>query len=629
MRHRGIALLRADARHLPLADESVHAVICDPPYGIEFGNLAWDTFKEDPTGRVRPFPNGSKESKQQGTPFQVWTESWAREAYRVLKPGGWLVAFAAAKSYHRMACGVEDAGFDLRDMIGWVYASGFPKSTDASKQIDLYFLRKWDRIAGAFSGEAAAEIVTIWQDFVSRVKPAGIHLAERLDDSAQEPVRLHLNPENSQFDAVIAELKSSEAPLMSGESCSALAPAKRSTPESSALASLVAELSGSLDATRSTADSSAQCAVSAFQDVSTAASLRGGEALKTWLGRKPFSSGPDTDALCAALTEDLKRIILSQSKTFRNFDTTSQTACASAITVTTTASTAALLLSFTVATLSERAKQERRRATRSKIRIPAKEACNPSAPGGGQKDYSVNRRPWMIEAQERGYHETWSDEPATPQAAQWKGWGTALRPSIEPAIVARKPIPATLAANLVKHGTGALNVDGGRLPSDDDHRKKCESVVGLLSSRGNVLGSFESPRGNSYNDAGRWPPNVVCYGPELGGDSKYYEIPRNIYPCRKPSGREKRAGKKFPTVKPLDLMRWLVRLFVPRDGICLDPFHGSGTTLLSCALEGRCAIGSDLDQMSSKTATARLMDADALSQDGEPIFEQNRLQFDH
>jgi DNA methylase len=87
---------------------SVDAIVTDAPYGLEFMGKAWDSF---------------------GTPraFQEWCESWAREALRVLKPGGYLLNSCGTRTYHRMACGVEDAGFAVRDMLSWLYGQGWPK----------------------------------------------------------------------------------------------------------------------------------------------------------------------------------------------------------------------------------------------------------------------------------------------------------------------------------------------------------------------------------------------------------------------------------------------------------------------------------------------------------------------
>lgn len=100
-----------------MPEASVDAIVTDPPYGLEFMGKDWDGF---------------------GTPlgFQTWTEAWAREAFRILKPGGHLLAFAGTRTYHRMASGVEDAGFEIRDCIAWMFGSGFPKSLDVSKAID-------------------------------------------------------------------------------------------------------------------------------------------------------------------------------------------------------------------------------------------------------------------------------------------------------------------------------------------------------------------------------------------------------------------------------------------------------------------------------------------------------------
>ena len=68
--------------------------------------------------------------------FQEWCQLWASECLRVLKPGGHLLAFGGTRTYHRLACGIEDAGFEIRDSLHWIYGSGFPKSLDVSKAID-------------------------------------------------------------------------------------------------------------------------------------------------------------------------------------------------------------------------------------------------------------------------------------------------------------------------------------------------------------------------------------------------------------------------------------------------------------------------------------------------------------
>jgi hypothetical protein len=94
--------------------ESVHAVVTDPPYGLEFMGKKWDAFVD-------------------GKRYQQWCRAWATECLRVLKPGGHLVAFGGARTWHRLVCGIESAGFDVRDSIAWLYSGGFPKSQHVLK----------------------------------------------------------------------------------------------------------------------------------------------------------------------------------------------------------------------------------------------------------------------------------------------------------------------------------------------------------------------------------------------------------------------------------------------------------------------------------------------------------------
>ena len=99
-----------------LEENSVDAIVTDPPYGLAFMGKKWDNM----------------DSKQ----FQDFTNQWARACWDVLKPGGFLLAFGGTRTYHRLVCGIEDAGFEIRDTIMWLYGSGFPKSLNIGKQID-------------------------------------------------------------------------------------------------------------------------------------------------------------------------------------------------------------------------------------------------------------------------------------------------------------------------------------------------------------------------------------------------------------------------------------------------------------------------------------------------------------
>lgn len=148
----GLSLVVADCLDAlrELAAESVDAVVTDPPYGISFMGKAWDrpTIAHEVERRRAlereadggDFGNAAQSagiydvSAKGNRAFQVWTETWALEAYRVLKPGGHLLSFASTRTYHRMASGVEDAGFEIRDTLAWMFGSGFPKSRTCRKR---------------------------------------------------------------------------------------------------------------------------------------------------------------------------------------------------------------------------------------------------------------------------------------------------------------------------------------------------------------------------------------------------------------------------------------------------------------------------------------------------------------
>ena len=127
-----------------LPDNSVDSIITDPPYGISFMGRSWDTFDKKQFGHAgEEGQNDLKVKKGFNTLPRYQSEGmyaffleWSKECLRVLRPGGHLIAFSATRSVHRMASAIEDAGFEIRDQIGWCYYSGFPKSMDISKQID-------------------------------------------------------------------------------------------------------------------------------------------------------------------------------------------------------------------------------------------------------------------------------------------------------------------------------------------------------------------------------------------------------------------------------------------------------------------------------------------------------------
>ena len=128
-----------------IEDNSIDSIVTDPPYGLEFMGKEWDkfgaeivNFTDKETGGLGGYKQHIRFNKGLDSmiSFQDFCYSWSKEAYRILKPGGYLLSFGGTRTYHRMASAIEDAGFEIRDMINWTYGSGFPKSLNIGKAID-------------------------------------------------------------------------------------------------------------------------------------------------------------------------------------------------------------------------------------------------------------------------------------------------------------------------------------------------------------------------------------------------------------------------------------------------------------------------------------------------------------
>jgi len=216
------------------------------------------------------------------------------------------------------------------------------------------------------------------------------------------------------------------------------------------------------------------------------------------------------------------------------------------------------------------------------------------------------------------YKSTPKGHPLTPDAVRWDGWGTAMKPAHEPITVARKPFVGTVANNVLEHGTGAINIGGCRIGGDS-------ITINNFDNGGQPFGGAVGGPYTSKVSHGRWPANVIfdeAAGDELDRQAGL-EASRFFY-CPKAGKNERNDGldhlparfaptmvdgigqvehnaetatpkrNTHPTVKPLALMRYLVRLVTPPGGTVLDPFAGSGTTLAAAVLEGFDAIGCEL-----------------------------------
>ena len=243
------------------------------------------------------------------------------------------------------------------------------------------------------------------------------------------------------------------------------------------------------------------------------------------------------------------------------------------------------------------------------------------------------------------------------EAKQWDGWGTALKPAIEPIILARKPLDGTVASNVLAHGVGGLNIDACRVPSDtpipSHHGTSGAAGVTMGKYRDYVPGSETAASVENVQTAGRFPANVLLDEhaakemdkqsgvsissvrvnvekdytssqsltpdsgkggdrghSDSGGASRFFPVFK--YQAKAPKKErpviEREDGSKIQhnTVKPLALMEWLVSLIVPPGGVVLDPFAGSGTTLQAALNKGFQPIGIEQDADYIKLIEKRL-----------------------
>lgn len=538
-----------------VAENSLDACVTDPPYGLEFMGKDWD--------------HGVP-----GVPF------W-REIIRVLKPGAHLVAFGGSRTYHRMAVAIEDAGFEIRDSLMWLYGSGFPKSMDVSKAIDKADGAKRERYArpalgGSFSDDGGTTYGTAlvnepitdaareWEGWGTALKPAhepitvatkpisiAQHFAILLDyltDLLEEQtiwsgLNAHVAEQN--FSAIRAKLNAVTRPtVLESARMRVLA---NFDPARFANHSSIFREQGFCVETKTPVDS----ALSHARQSSSAASYL---ALTT-----PHGPADDLSIQLAAMCMSVVTDGISEN------------------TVSSWASLSDAILNrantFTIETASR---------------------------------LTIALRTW--------------NSLTSPNIIDGTG---SLFPNVSPIVLARKPLSeGTIAANVLRWGTGALNIDGCRVGTDRAQERQYDREAGSgttgSDSRAEGYGLKHAPRNDGWLEQGRWPANVVHDGSDevigafpfskdgvagkrnaangdvmktgLGATDKKWggfggsgSAARFFY-CAKAS-KEDRADSKHPTVKPIRLLCWLARMVTPPGGVILDPFAGSGTTAAAAAAE--------------------------------------------
>ena len=432
--------------------ETIDSVVCDPPYELNFMGKGWDN---------------------SGIAFQP--DTW-KKCYEVLKPGGYLLAFGGSRTFHRIACAIEDAGFEIRDTIMWLYGAGFPKSMNVGKQLEK---RLEDE---KIKQKAEHDLRLMWQRDLQKTK--------RNEKKQDEILQSQLQEQSLQ--GTMYGEKSKESNLWREEPC----------------------LEG-WNNIQKTERELQRCKVCEMP-------------------KRVFINGEERWICNGTQTCD--------GKTFRKM-------------------------------------------------LEQSGSCSSYRP---QSEQQQNRKLNAIQEQCR-------TQESREVIEYWNKFGTALKPSFEPIIVARKPFKGSLVDNVIEYGVGGINIDECRVGSEvikgGTIPKMGAGDLGVCN-----YATVGAERIERQDNIGRFPANTILTYDETPSDERL----RYFY-CAKASKKDRDEGldtfieekvndgrqtpidnafqrgetlrkNTHPTVKPTELMQYLVRLVSPNGATILDPFNGSGST---------------------------------------------------
>ena len=322
-----------------LDSESVDCCVTDPPYELGFMGKSWDST---------------------GIAYNV--DLW-REVLRVLKPGAHLLSFGGDRTHHRMMVSIEDAGFEIRTCVYWVFGSGFPKSLNIGKSVNQLETNEWSKISKALDNIDQKSIIEVWKGNSNNVKIVETQSLKNQIIAGQDTpsenfvvlnVAQNNNQESSNLLVSFAEQNLNEAPAINTKTNTAL---QNVETEIRQLQNNVksAEQQSQNQNHKSWNIFTAQCDVKEWLNENTEVSHKVDEALKTLRGNKKYSNEEIINVLNAVIPSVLKHTILNQSKTFQNLDTNQKMECVSAINVIITEYIMDNLISNTVAILKSKA----------------------------------------------------------------------------------------------------------------------------------------------------------------------------------------------------------------------------------------------------------------------------------
>ena len=567
-----------------LADNSVDAVVTDPPYHLTSAAGRSNLERDDSTLQLPTNKGGGGTTspyKRAATGFmgKTWDGGdiaqnpalWS-EVLRVLKPGGHCVAFSGTRTYHRMACAIEDAGFEVRDQLAWTYGQGFPKSHDVSKGID--------KAAGA-----EREVVGVSPHSANRGQAGG----STTFIGQSEPERLITAPATDaarQWEGWGTALKPSYEPIMFGSK-----PLK----VGQHIAILVQELTLIILEAAQWSNCNAPNAERSFRDILAKCEEASISVLDSARIRSLESIGIAKSAARSSISNALASIDLIRTKDCSALSHVAQFGKQDATPDQTTEVGTAVDILTRLMAISTSVMME----GMSESIVSSWLNISDDLLSASSKFTTSTASKLTIALRTLNYSMSPSISADTGR----------LTPNWEPICLARKPLSEkTVAANVLRWGTGALNIDATRIGT--------EARVNGSASSNDIYGQFRGAETDGRAAVGRWPANLCHDGsqevldlfPEtksghapargkgnpFGGvnDTEREEINFNdngsaarFFYCAKASKAD-RSGSSHPTVKPIKLMQWLCRLVCPPGGVVLDPFAGSGTTGIAAVLEG-------------------------------------------
>jgi len=529
-----------------LPADSVDAIVTDPPYGLSFMGKDWD----------------------RGVPG----EHFWREAIRVAKPGAHLLAFGGTRTFHRLTCAIEDAGWEIRDCVMWVYGSGFPKSLDVSKAID--------KAAGVqFKASPASGVGFMGPDGRGGYNVTKNQLT-RLGESTDAA---------RQWSGWGTALKPSHEPIVWATKPLTLVPIDVILQAESNIGSLIClSLSHAKHAEsllRSSPNGLAGAAGSALLIAAAHRGLSSGELS----GVMAMFKSPETAKTIWSIVESWSCILAAVSERQNTFTTST------VLKTTTALKTFNCLISEII---REVITPDGERKLGWLLSAPIVETSSSGASVMPARLTSVREVVSLLTERNIASIAESSFMPAARAGSSVlldaiTSTAESIRPSAELICVARKPLIGTVAANVMKYGTGAINVDGCRVGTD---------VVGWAGA-GAGAGTWNAETcglrkpGDARPVTGRWPANLIHDGSDevvgLFPNDGDASAARFFY-CAKADGEDREHGNTHATVKPNDLMRYLCKLIAPKDAIILDPFMGSGSTGVAAIQMNNRFIGIEL-----------------------------------